>query len=241
MIISYGSNVIARDGMYKCCFYYTCNTHSLDIEMACRTQLAAAVGTKAELVSVSREPIEFGIWNEVVKEPRGPLTMHKQILTGLKRIKSDIVFLCESDVLYHPSHFDFEPEWDDTFYYNTNVWKLRYPDGHAIWTDDLQQVSGCCADRNLLLEFYQRRVIEIEQNGFNRHYEPGPKTGSCQTENWQSAFPNLDIRHNRTLTKSKWSPGEFRNKKYAKGWQETDGELPGWGNVKELMVRIRET
>ena len=77
--------------------------------------------------------------------------MHQQILTGLQKAKGKYIFLCESDVLYHPSHFDFTPKRDDIFYYNTNVWKTRYPDGFSVWTDDLQQVSGICANRELLI------------------------------------------------------------------------------------------
>jgi len=222
----------------KCILYYTCNTHDERIELACRQQLLQAKGD-CQLVTVSREPILFGEWNIVVDGDRGPSTMHRQILAGLERVDADAVFLCESDVLYHPSHFDFEPERADLFYYNTNVWRVRWKDGHAIWTDNLQQVSGCCAEKDLLLGFYRRRVAQIEKEGFNRHYEPGPKTGLYRTANRQSAYPNLDIRHSRTLTRSKWSPDEFRNKKYAKGWRETDGDLPGWGCVVDVIKDIK--
>ena len=65
-------------------------------------------------------------------------------------------------------------------------------------------------------------------------------TSRYHTQNWQSRYPNLDIRHDRTMTKSKWSPDEFRNKKYAKGWKETDGELPGWGQAVDILRRIKE-
>jgi hypothetical protein len=52
-----------------------------------------------------------------------------------------------------------------------------------------------------------------------------------------SKYPNLDIRHNKTLTKSKWSPDEFRNQQYAKGWQEADW-VKGWGDTRQLMESI---
>lgn len=218
----------------KAILYYTCNTHLLDIEMACRQRLLASKENHT-LVSVSREPIEFGEWNIVVEGDRGPETMHRQILAGLERIEAGYVFLCESDVLYHRSHFDFVPPRDDVFYFNTNVWKVWYDGGPAVWTDDLQQVSGICASRELLLDFYRKRVKQIEEEGFNRHYEPGNKQAiECKTENWMSEYPNVDIRHGKTLTRSKRSPGEFRNKKYAKGWKETD-VLLGWGEVVEIV------
>jgi hypothetical protein len=75
----------------------------------------------------------------------------------------------------------------------------------------------------LLLEFYLRRVNEIERHGFDRHYEPK----GLGLNNWMSAQPNVCIRHDRNLTKSKWSPDEFRNPRYAKGWR-TSYSIPGW-------------
>jgi glycosyltransferase involved in cell wall biosynthesis len=216
--------------------YYTCNTHPLDIETACRKQLLASKNGH-ELGCVSLKPTEFGDWNITLPLERSPLSMHKQILAGLERLTADYVFLVESDVLYHPSHFRFIPPRADVFYYNTNVWKVRYPDGHAVWTDYLQQVSGLCASRELLLEFYRKRVEEIERDGFNRHYEPGPKTGNYRAVNWQSEVPNLDIRHTATLTHAKWSPDEFRNSRYSKGWKESD-RVPFWGITENRFEEV---
>jgi hypothetical protein len=153
-------------------------------------------------------------------------------LAGLEMFKTDVVFLCESDVLYHPSHFSFVPPASDRFYYNTNVWKVRLDDGHCVWTDDLQQLSGVCGYREFMLDYFKKRVEQIEREGFDGHFEPNPR------ENWRSQIPNLDIRHNGTLTKSKWSPQEFRNQKYAKGWKEAD-EVEGWGSTVNLMEAVK--
>jgi glycosyltransferase involved in cell wall biosynthesis len=212
--------------------YYTCNTHDERIELACRKQLKSA-RSGYEIGCISLKPTEFGDWHITLPLERSPLSMHKQILAGLETIKTNIVFLCESDVLYHPSHFKFIPPERDKIYYNTNVWKVRFPDGHAVWTDDLQQVSGICAYREVLLDFYRKRVEQIEREGFNKHYEPNARYG-CKVDNWKSEYPNLDIRHDKTLTKSKWSQDEFRNKDYAKGWKEAD-EVPGWGTLMKVL------
>jgi hypothetical protein len=177
---------------------------------------------------------------------RGALMMHCQILKGLLASTARYVFLCESDVLYHPSHFDFRPFREDVFYYNVHVWKVWYEDGLAVWTDDLQQVSGCVASRALLIDFYDRRIAQIERDGFNRHYEPGIKQtvyprmrgGVYGVENYQSEYPNLCIRHEANLTRSKRAPGEFRDAKYAKGWMETR-DIGGWGNTVELIGKIK--
>ncbi len=208
--------------------YYTCNTHDRKIEMAARRNLLR-VCNGYEVGCVSRQPTDFGNWNVVVDLPYGAETLHKQILAGLEVFQgTDVIFFCENDVLYHPSHFDFVPPRNDIFYYNTNIWKVRSYDGHAIWTDDLQQTSGLCANRDFLFEYYTKRIERISKWGFDRHFEPGPKTGNYRTSNWCSTYPNIDIRHGKNLTKSKWSPDEFRNQKYARGWKEAS-EIEGWG------------
>jgi len=223
--------------MSKSLLYYTGHRHAEEIEQACRVQLDKARGS-LELIAVSLKPIDFGDVNVVIPLEPSKVTMTRQILDGLYLCDPGAVFLCENDVLYHPSHFDFEPALGSVFWYNTNVWRVRYADGHAVWTDDLQQTSGLCADRDLLVAHYRGRLALMQGMGFDGHYEPGPKTSKHAALNWQSRWPNLDIRHDGTLTRSKWSPGEFRNPYYARGWSETD-DLPGWGPGRELMDKVR--
>lgn len=232
----------------KSALYYTCLSHDETLELAARNNLKRATnGHEIGAVSLGQR-IDFGDWNVVVQREKSGTTMHYQILEGLQRSRADYVFLCESDVLYHPSHFDFTPERDDTFYYNTNVWRIRYGDGHAVRTNGLQQVSGICASRKLLLNHYRRRVEVIEQNGgkFDTKriaYEPGTrgKFGDEKIANWESPFPNIDITgHGQTLTTPHFSIDSFRNPKYAEGWQETDEPLPGWprlsnGGLQQLL------
>jgi hypothetical protein len=231
--------------------FYTCSTLTDPLATAVRTNLKAATNGH-ELGSVSRERLDFGDWNIVMSLERGPLAMHEQILAGLERMQSDYVFLCEHDVLYHPSHFEFVPPTNDKFYYNTNVWRVRETDGHAVRTDDCRQVSGLCADRQLLLDHYRKRVERIRKEGFSRKngYEPGTKGlphgyDNSQSETWVSPFPNLDIRHGKTLTGDHWTIDSFRNPKYSAGWKETDDEIDGWpkltkGGLQQLLIQLSQ-
>ena len=211
--------------------YYT--DHCLPTMLAglCQEQLQRAAN--AEIVAVGLNRLAwFGDKNIFFPGERGILTMHKQILAGLEAAQGDIVFLCEHDVFYSPSHFEFSPPDENTFCYNTNVLHVRWPDGYAVAWDDCQQVSGLCASRELLLDYYRQRIAQIERDGFNRHYEPGLKqtVGGQRVENWKSEHPNLDIRHGGNLTPSKWSPDDFRNAKYAKGWREMP-QAPDWDAI----------
>lgn len=234
----------AEKKVSKCALYYTCNSHDELLEQAARANLRRATNGH-ELGCVSLKRTDFGDWTIVIDREKSGGTMHYQILAGLERSTADYVFLCESDVFYTPVHFQFTPPRDDTFYYNTNVWRVRWEDGHAVRTDGLQQVSGICASRQLLLDHYRRRVGVIEANSgtFDTKrmaYEPGTrgKFGDEKVANWSSEFPNLDITgHGQTLTTPKFSVDEFRNKRYAQGWSETDDALPGW---PKIAGRVRE-
>lgn len=215
--------------------YYTCLTHREDIELMCRAQLEHARGGRT-LIAVSRgQPIPFGDENIIVQGERSIITMHRQILVGLESIHTDVVYLCENDVLYHPSHFDYNPT-AHTFCYNVNVWRVRYPDGFAVWADDTQQVSGLCARRETLLDFYRKRMEQVLRFENTRHYEPGLKqtVGSQLVMNYKSEFPNLCIRHDGNLTKSKWRPEDYRNPKYAQGWKVAS-TIEGWGETSALF------
>ena len=220
--------------------FYTDNQLKVKIAHLVQKQLRhVSETTGIPIVSVSLKPMgHFGSKNIYLPLERGYLTMFKQILAGLEASDAEVIFLCEHDVLYHPSHFDFTPPRKGKFYYNQNFWKLRVEDGHALHYD-ADQVSGLCAYRKLLIKEYQKRVKYVTKNGYVRSmgFEPGTH-GKRINKAWMSIWPNVDIRHNHNLTKNRWSIDEFRNKASATNWMETDDEIPGWGKTKELIKRL---
>ena len=247
-----GSGIHPTPTLTKGVVYYTDSQKGNDsILNAVRTQLQTATNGH-EIVSVALRPLRFGdVQIVLAKRSRGILSMFKQILAGLEVSTSDIVFLCEHDVLYHPSHFDFVPPEHDAFFYNENVWKVRAEDGQALFYRT-KQTSGLCAYRDLLVEHYRRRVAKVEQNardltekglpvrrdGYSRHmgFEPGchaePRgVDNYPAKDWMSPQPNIDIRHEHNLTPSRWTRDEFRDKRSCQGWTMKD-EVPGWGKTK---------
>lgn len=229
--------------------YYSCNSHDETLELAARNNLRRSTNGH-EIGCVTLQRTDFGDWTVVVNREKSGTTMHYQIVAGLERSRADYVFLCESDVMYSPSHFEFVPPRDDTIYYNTNVWRVRWSDGHAVRTANLQQVSGICANRELLLGHYRKRIEFIEHNNgvFDTKrmaYEPGTRGDlwGVKVANWESEYPNLDVTgHGNTLTTPHFSVESFRNKKHAEGWEETDGQIDGWpliyGRVQEWLKEL---
>ena len=236
--------------------YYTDNQLDEKIAKKCQDQLMKLEGSKLPIVSVSLKPIEFGV-NYVLPLERSLLTMSKQILKGLEESTADVIFFCEHDVLYHPSHFDFTPTRKDIYYYNTNSWMLRLQDGHCLFYEH-KSLSGICAYRETLLKHYRERVRRIEEllkeaNGgqtvkatsgndvplkeaiHRLGFEPGThnrpeKVDDLKSESWKSEHPNVDIKHDKNWTKNRWKVEQFRDKSVAKSWKEAD-EIPFWGKV----------
>lgn len=228
--------------------YYSDGLLDEKILKACQDQILESKGSR-RLVSVTLKPMDFGE-NFSFKWQRGYITMARQILYGLKELKTDVVFFLEHDVLYHPTHFDFVPPKKDVFYYNTNVWRMRLDDGHAIRTDDCKQLSGLCVYRETAIEHFEKRVKVFEEmfvkdpDNFTSYvrkvgFEPGThnrkeRIDDFKADSWESKYPNVDIRHNTNLTESRWSPDQFRNEKFTKGWKESK-DIPGWGNTENII------
>ena len=216
--------------------YYSDCRLDARITEAVRRQIARCAKGRP-IVSVTLKPVAFGE-NIVLPLERGQMTMFRQIRAGLEAIQTDIVFFCEHDVVYHPSHFEFVPPRDDVFCYNFNRWQVSTKTGHAAHYR-CGQTSGLCASRALLIEHYEKRLAAIEQaGGYHREtgYEPGTNRWSLSvdphgSEHWMSAYPNLDLRHGKNLSKTRWAVSEFRNKNSCQGWIEA-GSVPGWGQIE---------
>lgn len=209
--------------------FYTDNQLTLKIAHPVQRQLK---NIGLPIVSASLKPMNFGK-NVHLPLERGYLTMARQILSALMASDAEIVFFCEHDVLYHPSHFEFTPPKKDVYYYNTNVWRVRYSDGHSLYCDNLQQLSGLCGYRETLIKHFQERVRRIETEGYTTAmgFEPGThgrpeRIDDLKAESYFAKFPNIDIRHDQNLTPSRWAKDQFRNEKYTKGWTEADTVFP---------------
>lgn len=246
-----------ENGPTKGIIFYTDHQLKLEISHKVQNQLRKiSEATHIPIVSVSLKPMShFGNHNIHIPQKRSYLTMFKQILAGLEASTADVIFFCEHDVLYHPSHFDFTPPKKDVYYYNTNVWKVRFDDGHAVHYD-VQQTSGLCAYRDLLIAHYRERIKRIEADwdnlpnhkmgkySYSMRLEPGTRTrpegiDDFKAESWESEFPNVDIRHGKNLTfhSDRWAQDEFKNKSRATGWTESD-EIPGWGSLHDFWRKI---
>ncbi len=230
----------------KSIIYYTDNRLEQNLADAVGQQL---LKSNLPIVSCSLKPINFG-QNIVLDLEPSPVTMFKQILTALKTAESTYVFFCEHDVLYHLTHFEFTPPSTDIFYFNVNVWRWDNSGDKVITFDHFRSVSGLCVSRKKAIDHYEKRLKLIFENGWDKivgrnprwartmGYEPGKprRIGGFSDDlidEWRSSYPNIDIRHNRTITPIKMTLDSFRHK--PTGWEEsTLDKLPGW-DIKSLL------
>ncbi len=234
-------------GVSKGIIYYTDNQLDEKYAKPVRDRLLNISKDKnINITSSSLKRMDFGVKN--VKFPslkRGYKTMFKQILGALENSKADIVYFCEHDVLYDPSHFDFTPSNEDTFYYNQNVWLLRVTDGHALHYD-VNQLSGLCVyreaaikhfrERFLLAEQKEKELPEAEFNTWVRHMGFEPFThnrvvwqNQFEQDTWKSEFPNVDIKHGSNLTGQRWNKDQYRNQNLLINWTESENfNIDGW-------------
>jgi hypothetical protein len=241
--------------------FYTDNQLNLKIARRVQKQLLDA---RLPITSVSLKPMSFGR-NIHLPLKRGYLTMAKQILKGLESMTEDIVFFCEHDVLYHPSHFDFTPEKEGVFYYNTNVWRVRLSDGHGVRTNDCRQLSGLCAHRSTLLRHYRKRVVlleaywdalgeveesfstlggegkEVELNRYVRAmgFEPGTHNRAERVDNLPSARWESKVCNIDIRHDTNSTPSRWDPSQFRNA-KYTEGwqeaiEIPGWGKMEDIL------
>jgi glycosyltransferase involved in cell wall biosynthesis len=250
-----------ENGLKKGIIYYTDNQLNLKIAHLCKKNIKS-IGLP--IVSASLKPMTDMGKNIHVKMERGYLAYFTQILTALEASEADIIYFCEHDVLYHPSHFEFTPPRKDRYYYNFNFWRVRTDDGLAIHYDTYQ-ANLLCGYRETLVEYYRKVLEKIKErklflttfllsNGgietesdFNKFirrigFEPGThnreeRVDDLKAERFDSDFPCIDIRHGKNLTASRWNKNQFRNQRSCQNWKETE-DIPGWGKPLDFLPRI---
>jgi glycosyltransferase involved in cell wall biosynthesis len=242
------SPVLATDpnAPTKGIIYYTDSELPDNIAVPVREQLLTISKEKnIPIVSATLKKLDFGVKNIYFPSmKRGYPAMFKQIMAALEHSTADIIYFCEHDVLYHPSHFEFTPTDRNTFYYNQNVWYLRLEDGHALHYD-VNQLSGLCGYREALYTHFKERYEKVMAEGFSRKMGFEPMTHSrvrwthmFRFDVWKSRIPNIDIRHAGNLTGTRWFKSQFRNQKLLKGWKKSKSKIYGWGTTKDLVAKF---
>lgn len=168
--------------------YYTANTIPESTGKKVRDYLLKVTDNQYPIISVSQKPINFGQNICVGEIGRSKYNCYKQILIGIKEVKTKYVACAEDDTLYSADHFLLQPK-DEFFYYETNMW---FAQKHYFWrmenTNRRSGMWGCVCLTKALLENLTARysLFPIDPLGGGSHVvwgEPGVKDSQFGMKN----------------------------------------------------------
>lgn len=107
----------------KTIIYYTANTEKEDFENKVVENILN-VKKDIPVISVSQKPMTFGKNICVGLKEHCYKSAFEQALIGCNEANTDYVIMCESDCLYPPGYFDFEPKDLKVIYTYDNVWLM---------------------------------------------------------------------------------------------------------------------
>lgn len=205
--------------------YYTDNKIDDKLAIQVRKQIKKCAGL-IPIICVSQKPIKnFGINICVGDKPQTYQSMYEQILIGLKKADSNsIIYLCEHDVFYHPSHFAFLPKDNDHAYFNGNRYHYALGMSSFLPGNGKTCQSQCVANRELLIKHCEDRL---------KVWESGPTRMDIPYKNFKSERPNVDIRHGENLTMDKGC-----RRQWLEGHKKGVYNLPGWGGPSHFESKV---
>lgn len=206
--------------------YYTDGHIDEPLARAVRKNLVKATGDKIPIISVSQHPLNFGRNICVGEKPRSNRSIYEQILAGLEAAPPEsVIYLCEHDVAYNPSHFAHVPEVRERIDYNQNrfYWAPGQPDylpARGKWA-----LSHLVAYREFLIE-------KVKEALASDH--PSSEIYRCRTHKFESARPNVDVRHGKNFSKD----GRFKKAYYAGLSTDTVRNIGYWGSPRYFQRKL---
>ena len=200
--------------------YYTDSRLEQSLARAVRSNLKKVAGP-IPIISVSQKPLDFGT-NICVgeKESIDQYSMYEQLLAGLDAApKGSIVYLCEHDVFYHPSHFVKLPKSKKHAYFNKNRYYWTSGGDRFYKAAGLRALSQGVAYREMWIRHVRKRLADWKENG--------PSRLAIRFFNFNSFRPNIDVRHYDNLTSDSRTDRLLR-KQQKKG--SGIKNLGGWGS-----------
>lgn len=200
--------------------YYTASIIKGSVAQKIRDNLLTITQNQFPVVSVSQQPIDFG--QNVCVGPIGKskYNLYKQILIGLKEVKTKYVACIEDDTLYSPTHFIYRPK-PGIFGYERNYWIVDY--GYYWRAPDVSKrggMWGCISETETLLSNLSTRYALYpvdplpQRNKYLFWGEPGYHDQLYGMLNHQLTFfesenPSVIFNHGKAI-------GYSQNRNYAK-------------------------
>ena len=202
--------------------YYTDSRLNEKLAKQVRKRLRKIIGP-IPIISVSQKPLNFGKNICVGEKTYSYQSLYEQILAGVEAAPpGSIVYLCEHDVFYHPSHFAYLPPKKKAMFFNRNryYWKLGL--GYFFPARGRRALSQAVIYREHLIKHCKSRIDKWDAGVDNKM--------KGNYKNFMSSRPNVDIRHGGNFTPD----GKYK-KAYLTGKKKGIVNLPGWGRPRHFQ------
>lgn len=209
--------------MKKVIVYFTDSRLEEELDGAVRKQILKAANG-IPIISVSQKPLDFGTNICVGIKPRCYLSLYEQLLTGIEATDKDsIIFTCEHDVFYHPSHFEFTPPRKEKIYYNLNRFYWTRNQEFFLSTVGKRALSQGVGHREVFLAHAKEQVTSRKIGAASPCLGP--------FKNFESKYPNIDVRHGSNFSVF----GEFDESHRSRRILSVDH----WGTPRRFQERVR--
>lgn len=208
--------------MNKTILYYTSNKEDPEFEQKIINDLLSKKGD-LQLVSVSQKPMDLGKNICVGNVGMSYINEWRQILIGAKIATTPYLIMAESDFLYSPEYFQFEPKGGLAY---------RYDNLYIIWKDLFHKARRKSTSEGAMI-INRKYLIEFIENFLKDFPE------------WQSGYAKLpsvlpfETFHEEIPCISfKTGQGVRTNTNYLHGPENKAFVLHGWGHVKEIRSKF---
>lgn len=217
--------------MKKTIIYYTSNREDPAFEQKIIDDMLSKAGD-IPIISVSQKPINLGRNICVGEVGSSYVNEWRQILIGAKQAATDYLIMAESDFLYPPEYFKFEPTGENIYRYD-NVW--------VMWLSRFYR-------RNFHRKYYsegaqivkRKYFIDLLENYFSgfpqwsdQHYKKlGHKYAPYQNQDYvffQGENPCISI-------KTRMGINYYTGHQY--GPENVSNNFPYWGHINDLRKRF---
>jgi hypothetical protein len=191
--------------------YYSDNSLVPEIEKFCIDHLVAASRCKP-IISVTQKPLKLGRNICIGETGRSHLSMYSQILAGVQAAETKYVSLVEHDCLYSPEHFNWQPPKEDVFYYNLNVWFVKWSTSEYFYKRR-RVLSQLICGRDICLKAIQDKVYLLKHGYMIRKGIPESCEFGCISDKEafvQAAFCEADWLKTHDIKDIKTEPPQLQ-------------------------------
>ena len=178
--------------------YYISNREKPEFEKRVRDNILKVSGG-LPIVSVSQKPIDFGHNICVGDVGTSGFNMFRQVLIGLREVKTDYVISAEADCMYPPDYFTFTPTKLDVAYRDSNLYVMgRHRDYFYFKPEGAThaQVVGTKYYLDVLTKLFEGEPMwDTNQKNFPKEKFHNKKEDVFdKVEYWRSENPVVQIK-----------------------------------------------